>query len=99
METQVKVGEHRVTIRHPEGTVLRREGKTLVADPQRPEDVRFRQELQAEGIQWGDAIAWVTSKMGIRQCPPCHARQEILNHARQLGWKEAIRQIKETLSV
>lgn len=97
MESQLKIGNHRVQVRHPEGTVLRVEGKTLVADPQRPEDVRFRQELEREGVKWGDVVKWITTKLGVEQCASCRTRQEILNRARQLGWKEAIRQIKETL--
>ena len=84
-------------VTHPDGTKLQNEGKKLVVAPQRPEEIRFRDEVEKAGVQWGDAIAWVTGKMGIRQCAPCHARQEILNHARQLGWAETIRQIKETL--
>ena len=55
------------------------------------------EELAKEGIQWGDAIAWVTKKIGMKQCAPCKARQEILNSARELGWSETIRQLKETL--
>lgn len=54
-------------------------------------------QLESEGIRWGDAVAWVTKKLGIKQCAPCKARQEILNRANELGWKETIRQIKETL--
>ena len=54
-------------------------------------------ELEREGLKLGDAIAWVTKKFGIQQCAPCKARQEILNHARKLGWSETFRQLKETL--
>jgi hypothetical protein len=53
--------------------------------------------LQEAGLKLGDAIAWVTHKLGIPQCAPCKARQEILNNAQKLGWKETIRQLKETL--
>ena len=54
-------------------------------------------QLQQNGIRWGDGIAWVTKRLGIKQCAPCVARQEILNHAKENGWKETLRQIKETL--
>ncbi len=54
------------------------------------------EKLAKEGLHLGDAIAWVTKKVGIKQCAPCKARQEILNHAAALGWSETIRQIKET---
>jgi hypothetical protein len=54
------------------------------------------EELSNQGIQWGDAIAWVTKSLGISQCTPCKARQEILNKAGTLGVKETIRLIKET---
>lgn len=97
METQIKIGNHRVMVRHPEGTTLRAEGKTLVTDPQRPEDAKFRKELEASGLQWGDAVKWITSKLGVEQCAACRSRQEILNHAKQLGWGETIRQIRATL--
>lgn len=53
--------------------------------------------LEKSGIKWGDAIAWTTKKLGIKQCAPCKARQEILNSAKELGWAETIRQLKETL--
>ena len=53
----------------------------------------FQAEMDVQGIQWGDAIAWVTHKFGISQCTPCRARQEILNKAGTLGVKETVRQI------
>jgi hypothetical protein len=52
--------------------------------------------LEKQGIPWGSAIKWATSKVGISQCSRCKAREEILNHARELGWAETLRQIKET---
>lgn len=55
------------------------------------------EKLAKEGLGLGDAIAWVTKKVGIKQCAPCKARQEILNHAHELGWAETLKQIKETL--
>lgn len=54
-------------------------------------------ELAKAGLGLGDAIAWVTKKIGLKQCAPCKARQEILNNAAELGWSETLRQIKETL--
>ena len=53
--------------------------------------------LERAGIPWGDAIAWVTKKIGIEQCAPCKARQEILNRASEIGWLETLKQIKATL--
>lgn len=53
-------------------------------------------QLEKAGIKWGDTIAWVTKRLGIKQCAPCKARQEILNHASEHGWKETLRQIKGT---
>lgn len=52
--------------------------------------------LEKEGLKLGDSIAWVTKKLGIQQCAPCKARQTILNHAKEVGWVETIRQLKET---
>lgn len=54
------------------------------------------EELNKAGIQWGDAIAWVTKKIGVKQCAPCKARQEILNHAKENGWVATLKSIKET---
>jgi transposase-like protein len=54
-------------------------------------------ELASRGVKWGDAIAWVTKKLGVKQCAPCKARQEILNHAKENGWVETMRQMKGTL--
>ena len=53
--------------------------------------------LEKQGLKLGDAIAWVTKKIGLKQCAPCKARQEILNNAQKLGWSETLKQIKETL--
>lgn len=60
-----------------------------------PQD-ELDERLEQQGLKIGDTIAWVTKKLGIKQCAPCKARQEILNHARELGWGETFRQIKET---
>ena len=60
-----------------------------------PQD-EVEEKLEAQGLKIGDTIAWVTKKLGLKQCAPCKARQEILNHARELGWSETLRQIKET---
>ncbi len=53
-------------------------------------------KLEAEGLRLGDAIAWVTKRLGIRQCAACQARREILNNVEKVGWAETIKQIKET---
>lgn len=70
-----------------------RDGSPDIATPQHEVDAT----LEDAGLKLGDAVAWVTKKIGIKQCAPCKARQEILNNAKQLGWSETIRQIKETL--
>lgn len=60
-----------------------------------PDEIQKR--LNEAGVQWGSAIAWVTKKIGLKQCSGCKAREVILNHANELGWTETIRQLKETL--
>jgi hypothetical protein len=55
------------------------------------------EELAKQGLKLGDAVAWVTKKIGLKQCAPCKARQEILNNVEKVGWVETLRQIKETL--
>jgi len=53
-------------------------------------------KLEEQGIKWGTAIKWVTSRAGIKQCSSCVAREKILNSAKELGWAETLRQIKDT---
>jgi hypothetical protein len=53
--------------------------------------------MDKAGVQWGSAIKWVTSRLGIRQCSSCKARELILNHAHENGWAETLKQLKETL--
>ena len=52
--------------------------------------------LEKEGVKWGSAIKWVTGKIGLKQCSSCKAREVILDHAKELGWAETLRQLKET---
>jgi hypothetical protein len=52
--------------------------------------------LEKHGVQWGSAIKWVTNKAGIKQCSSCKARETILNSAKELGWAETLKQLKET---
>lgn len=60
-----------------------------------PEQKAAQAEIEASGIQWGDVVAWATKKLGMNQCAKCKARQLILNHIKELGVSEAIRQIRE----
>lgn len=57
---------------------------------------QVNQELERHGLKLGDAISWATTRLGIKKCASCAARQEILNAARDLGWAETIKQIRET---
>lgn len=52
--------------------------------------------IEHNGIQWGSAIKWVTQRIGIKQCSACKAREAILNHVKEHGWAETIRQLKDT---
>lgn len=52
--------------------------------------------LEAQGIPWGSAIAWVTKRIGIKQCSSCKAREEILNSAKEIGWAETLKQVAAT---
>lgn len=71
-------------------------GSDNCGEPQAPV-VNIEAELSTHGLKLGDAIAWVTHKLGIQQCAPCKARQEILNSIKELGVIETARRIKETL--
>lgn len=53
--------------------------------------------LEEAGVQWGSAIKRVTSWIGLKQCSGCKAREVILNKAKELGWAETIKQLKDTL--
>ena len=86
-----------VPYRHPVGAVNTGEirwdcGKQTVTPPDEVD-----KQLANSGLQLGDTIAWVTKKLGVKQCAPCKARQEILNHVKQLGWVETLKQIRQTL--
>lgn len=52
--------------------------------------------MERNGIMWGSAIKWVTQRIGVKQCSSCKAREMILNSAKELGWAETMRQLKET---
>ena len=56
----------------------------------------YRGMMAQHGVQWGSAVKWVASRIGIKQCSACKAREEILNHVKEHGWAETIRQLKET---
>lgn len=59
--------------------------------------VQLETALNEGGVMWGDAVAWVTKRLGIHQCAPCKARQEILNHMGEHGIAETVRLIRDTL--
>lgn len=63
--------------------------------PQNSSSDDLMNKLAAQGIQWGDAIAYVTHKLGIEQCSPCKATQELFNESLILGLKDTARRIKE----
>jgi len=73
-------------------------GAKLVAKLEVPIAARedIYKQLAREGIKVGDAIAWASKQLHIRQCAPCKARQVILNNITKLGFSETLRQIKET---
>ena len=98
MKTMLRIGDKKIAVEHPEGTTLALEGNRISVDmpSHRSLESQLNDAMGKEGIQWGDAIAWATSKLGIQACAACKARQRILNHAKSLGIQETVRQIKET---
>ena len=98
MQSMLKIGNQTIAVTHPEGTELMIEGGRLSAaiPSHRSLEAQLNESMHNEGIQWGDAIAWATSKLGIEQCAACKARQALLNQVKSLGVKETLRQIKET---
>jgi len=51
--------------------------------------------IEANGIQWGDLVTHMTTALGIPPCPKCVKRGRILNRVRALGWREVVRRLKE----
>ena len=98
MQSTLKIGGKKILVTHPAGTELTMEGGKLSATipSHRSLEAQLTEAMGQEGIQWGDAIAWATSKLGIDACAACKARQQILNHVKSLGMKETLLQIKET---
>lgn len=98
MKTMLRIGDRKIAIEHPTGTTITLEGGKLEVETpaNRSLESKLTDAMGKEGIQWGDAIAWATSKLGIQECAGCKARRQILNQAKNLGIAETIRQIKET---
>jgi hypothetical protein len=100
MKTVLRIGDKKIAIEHPAGSTLTLEGGKLeVASPShRSLESQLNDAMGKEGIKWGDAIAWATTKLGLEACAACKARQRILNQAKSLGIAETIRQIKGTFN-
>lgn len=100
MKSMLKIGNQVIAVDHPDGTELTMEGGKLSATipSHRSLEAQLNEAMSKEGIQWGDAIAWATSKLGIEPCAACKSRQQILNRVKILGVKEVLRQIKGTFN-
>ena|SRR3990167_9662723 len=61
------------------------------------DEQELKEGLVAQGIQWGDAVAKLTKVFGIKPCSSCEKRRQILNHAKDLGIKETLKKLKDTL--
>ena len=61
------------------------------------DEQELKEGLVAQGIQWGDAVAKLTKVFGIKPCSRCEKRRQILNHAKDLGIKETLKKLKDTL--
>jgi hypothetical protein len=72
------------------------EGEAVVGSTADEDKIKLETALDEAGVKWGDAIAWVTKRLGVKQCAPCKARQEILNHMGTYGIAETVRLLKET---
>ena len=72
-------------------------GEQIIGSSANEDKLVMETALSEAGVKWGDAVAWVTKRLGIKQCAPCKARQEILNHMGEYGVAETIRQLKETI--
>ena len=54
-------------------------------------------ELQTQGIQFGDVISKLTKILNIPHCSRCEQRRRILNEAKKFGIKQTIQKLVETL--
>lgn len=61
------------------------------------DEQELRSGISNAGIQWGDAVAKLTKVFGIKPCSSCEKRRQIMNAAKDLGIKETLRKLKETL--
>ena len=97
MRSLLKIGTQQIVVEHPEGTELQMKDGKLSAEPShRSTEHQLREELGKQGVQWGDAIAWATHKVGLNQCAACKKRQALLNQVSQLGVVETARQVART---
>lgn len=98
MKSMLKIGNRSIAVEHPDGTELQMEGNVLSAKAStRSLEFQLKEELGKQGIQWGDALAWATHKLGIEQCAACKKRQAIMNQASRLGIAETTRQIVRSI--
>lgn len=56
----------------------------------------FTRMAAAVGIPAADALSKLSAKLGV-DCQTCNRRHQIIRKVRQLGFAEALRQLKETL--
>lgn len=91
--------------RVPENTPYRLgEGEYVYGSAQDHTEQELHQELAAHGMRLGDAVASLIKAtrldklMRKQNCTPCAERQRILNNARELGVRETVRQLVETLN-
>jgi hypothetical protein len=55
------------------------------------------QELAAQDVPWGTAIAWVAKHaLGLQQCSACKAREYLLNHTKENGLLNTAKEILKT---
>lgn len=70
-------------------------GEYISGSGQSQQTDQLSEALADEGILLGDAIKWMTDKIGIYQCTVCKAKQELYNEWHRRGKKF----IKELISL
>ena len=58
-------------------------------------DNEVKQQAESMGIPYGDYLAKLTRVLHIPHCSKCEQRKLIMNKISQIGWAEALRQVKE----
>jgi len=58
-------------------------------------DTQIDEYAASQGIQYGDAIARITTALGVPPCSKCKKRISALNEVAKVGWLNTLKKLKE----